>query len=51
MDTAKPWVSGAALAVTVGVVYLACAIAVMLFPDGTLAFFNTWAHSLSGGRK
>jgi hypothetical protein len=46
MDTTKPWVSGAALAVTAGVVYLVCALAVALFPDGTLAFFNTWLHGV-----
>ncbi len=46
MDTIKPWVTGAALAVTVGMVYLVCALAVALFPDGTLAFFNTWLHGL-----
>jgi len=27
-------------------VYLVCAVAVALFPDGTLAFFNTWLHGL-----
>ena len=46
MDATKPWVIGAALAVTVGVVYVVCAVAVALFPDGTLAFFNTWAHGV-----
>ena len=46
MDTTKPWVRGAALAVTVGIVYLVCAVAVALFPDGTLAFFNTWLHGV-----
>lgn len=46
MDATKPWVSGAALAVTAGVVYVVCALAVALFPDGTLAFFNTWAHGV-----
>ena len=46
MDAIKPWVSGAALAVTFGVVYVVCAVAVVLFPDGTLAFFNTWAHGV-----
>lgn len=46
MDATKPWVSGAALAVTVGVVYVVCALTVALFPDGTLAFFNTWAHGV-----
>lgn len=46
MDTTKPWVTGAALAITAGVVYLVCALAVALFPDGTLAFFSTWAHGV-----
>ena len=46
MDTTKPRASGAALAVTVGVVYVVCALAVALFPDGTLALFNTWAHGV-----
>lgn len=46
MNTTKPWVSGAALAVTVGTLYVVCAVAVALFPEGTLAFFNTWAHGL-----
>jgi len=46
MDTTRPWVRGAALAVTVGIVYIVCAIAVALFPDGTLAFFNTWLHGV-----
>ena len=46
MDATKPWIRGAALAVTVGIIYLACAVAVALFPDGTLAFFNTWLHGV-----
>jgi hypothetical protein len=46
MDGTRPWVRGAALAVTVGIVYVVCAIAVALFPDGTLAFFSTWAHGV-----
>jgi hypothetical protein len=46
MDATKPWVSGAALAVTAGAVYVVCALAVALFPDGTLAFFNTWLHGV-----
>jgi hypothetical protein len=46
MDTTKPWITGAALAVTVGMVYLVCAVAVALFPDGTLVFFNTWLHGV-----
>jgi hypothetical protein len=46
MDSTRPWVRGAALAVTVGIVYVVCALAVALFPDGTLAFFNTWLHGV-----
>jgi len=46
MDTTRPWVRGAALAVTVGIIYVVCAVAVALFPDGTLAFFNTWLHGV-----
>jgi hypothetical protein len=46
METTRPWVRGAALAVTAGIVYVVCAVAVALFPDGTLAFFNTWLHGV-----
>jgi len=46
MDSTAIWIRGAALAVTVGVIYVVCAIAVALFPDGTLAFFSTWAHGV-----
>lgn len=46
MHATKPWVVGAAFAVTIAVVYMACAVAVLLFPDATLAFFNTWFHGV-----
>ena len=46
MNETKPWVVGAAFAVTVAVFYVACAVGVLLFPDGTLAFFNTWIHGI-----
>lgn len=46
MNATQPWVTGAALALTAGVVYIVCAVAVALVPDGTLAIFNTWAHGL-----
>jgi hypothetical protein len=26
--------------------YVACALAVVLFPDGTVSFFNAWLHGL-----
>ena len=46
MNETKPWVVGAAFAVTVAVIYVACAVGVLLFPDGTLAFYNTWIHGI-----
>lgn len=46
MNETKPWVVGAAFAVTAAAFYVACAVAVLLFPDGTLAFFNTWIHGI-----
>ena len=46
MDNTKPWVTGAAFAVVIAAVYVACAMAVLLFPDGALSFFNTWAHGI-----
>ena len=46
MDTVKPWVSGAAFSVVVAVVYVACAVAVLIFPDGTLSFLNAWTHGI-----
>lgn len=46
MEATKPWIRGAALAVTAGVGYIVCALAVALFPEGTLAFFNTWTHGV-----
>ena len=33
MEATKPWVIGAAFSVTIAVVYLACALAVSLFPE------------------
>jgi len=48
MDSTRPWVRGAALAMTVGVVYVVCAIAVALSPDGAL---YGWARNLFSGRK
>lgn len=46
MKHLQPWQFGSAAAVTFSVFYTACALAVVLFPDGTIAFFNTWFHGL-----
>lgn len=34
------------LAVTMEILYLACALFSYLFPKGILLLFNTWAHSI-----
>jgi hypothetical protein len=41
-----PWVTGAAFAVVVAVIYIACAAAGLLFPDAFLAFANNWVHGI-----
>jgi hypothetical protein len=46
MRATNSLVTGAALSVVFAVGYIACALAVMLFPDGTLAFLNNWAHGI-----
>ena len=40
------WSFGCAGAVTFSMLYIACALAVALFPDGAIAFFNAWFHGL-----
>lgn len=35
-----------AMTLTFLVMYVACAVAVSLFPDGTLNIFNAWFHGL-----
>jgi hypothetical protein len=37
---------GLASATTFSILYVICALAVLLFPDGTLGFFNSWFHGL-----
>lgn len=46
MDKLSPCRVGSALAATVAVFYVACAAAVILFPEGTFDFFNAWMHGL-----
>lgn len=46
MDKLNPCRVGSALAATVAVFYVACAAAVILFPEGTFGFFNAWMHGL-----
>ena len=46
MNRLQPWSFGLAGAVTVSVLYSACALAVVLYPDGSIGFFNAWFHGL-----
>jgi small-conductance mechanosensitive channel len=38
--------TGSALAVTVALLYILCALAVALWPDGTIEFLNSWVHGV-----
>lgn len=46
MDRLNPWRTGGATALTVAVVSVVCAVAVYLFPQGTVDFVNSWTHGL-----
>ena len=46
MNRLQPWQFGFAGAVTFSILYCACALAVALFPDSTIGFFNAWLHGL-----
>ena len=46
MTRLHPASFGLAGAVTFSVFYTVCALAVALFPDATIGFFNTWFHGL-----
>jgi 2TM family of unknown function (DUF5676) len=46
MNRLQPWKLGFAGAATFSVFFTACAVAVALFPDGTIGFFNAWFHGL-----
>lgn len=46
MDRLNPWIIGAAATITFSIVFTVCALAVALFPDGTVSFFNAWFHGL-----
>ena len=41
-----PWRFGVAMAITVALLYSLCALAVALYPDATIDFFNAWFHGL-----
>jgi hypothetical protein len=46
VNATKPWVNGAAFAVLFAVIYVVCAVAVILAPDATVTFFNRWSHGI-----
>ncbi len=46
MNRLQPWQFGLASAVTFSILYCACALAVAMFPDSTIGFFNAWFHGL-----
>ena len=46
MTRLNPLRAGIALALTAAIANMVCAVAVYLFPDGTVAFVNSWTHGL-----
>jgi hypothetical protein len=46
MFTRQVWITGAAFAFTTALIYVVCAVAVLLYPDAVLQLANTWAHGL-----
>jgi hypothetical protein len=46
MNGLDTWRFGAATALAFSILYAACALAVVLSPDGTVDFFNNWFHGL-----
>ena len=46
MNRLDPLHTGAAVALTAALVSILCAIAVYLFPEGTVEFVNSWTHGL-----
>ena len=46
MGRLNPWILGCTASITFSVTFAVCALAVALFPDGTVSFFNAWFHGL-----
>ncbi len=46
MDKLNRWSVSVALAITMSLAYMACAVAVDLFPEPSINFFNAWFHGL-----
>jgi len=46
MERLNPWILGCTASITFSITFTVCALAVALFPDGTVSFFNAWFHGL-----
>lgn len=46
MNREKPWVTGAALAETAAIFYIACGLAALLFPDADASIFSVWIQAV-----
>jgi len=46
MNRLNPWIIGCTASITFSVTFTLCALAVALFPDGTVSFFDAWFHGL-----
>ena len=46
MNPLHVWRFALATAISFGLLYIACALAVMLSPGEAIAFFNTWFHGM-----
>ena len=46
MTSLNPWRTGIAVALTAAIVSIICAATAYVFPDGTVAFVNSWTHGL-----
>lgn len=46
MNKLNPWRIGSVTALTTALISVVCAVAVYLFPEGTVNFVNSWTHGL-----
>lgn len=46
MNRPDPWCTSGATALTAAIVSIGCAVAVLLFPEATVEFVNSWTHGL-----
>ncbi|GBG14776.1 MFS transporter [Novimethylophilus kurashikiensis] len=46
MNKLNPWQVGGAMALTLAIINVICAILVSLFPDLIVSFVNAWTHGI-----